>query len=91
MSDVMLCGILRMPFDDGGDIHLMQLKQACHEAATELERRADAFTALQTAALKVVEETDRIHDNEPWPAKYRAPYGAITELRALLAKQLGAR
>ncbi len=87
MSDVMLCGILRMPFNDDGDMHLMQLKQACREAATQLESRADALAALQTAALKVVNETDRIHDNEPWPTKYRAPYGAIVELRALLTKQ----
>ncbi len=57
----------------------------------ERERCAAALAELQTAALKVVEETDRIHDNEPWPTKYRAPYGAIVELRALLTKQLGAR
>lgn len=57
-------------------------------------RYAAAMTALaelQSAAWKVVEETDRIHDGSPWPAKYRAPYGAITELRALLAKNFGAR
>lgn len=49
------------------------------------------LTELQAVALKVVEETDRIYDNNPWPSKYRAPYGAIVKLRALLAKQLGAR
>jgi len=50
-----------------------------------------AFGELQSAAQKVVDETDRIHDGSPWPTKYRAPYGAIVELRKLLAKQYGAR
>lgn len=50
-----------------------------------------ALAELQAAAMKVIEETDRIHDEGDYPTKYRAPYGAITELRALLAKQLGAR
>lgn len=50
-----------------------------------------AFAELQAAAQKVVDETDRIHDSEPWPVKYRAPYGAIVELRQLLAKQYGLR
>lgn len=53
------------------------------------ERTQAAFAELQTAADKVVTETDRIHDSEPWPVKYRAPYGAIVELRQLLAKQRG--
>jgi hypothetical protein len=50
-----------------------------------------AFAELQAAAQKVVDETDRIHNSEPWPVKYRAPYGAIVELRQLLAKQYGLR
>lgn len=50
-----------------------------------------AFTELQTAALFVVTETDRIHDNDPWPIKYRAPYDAITKLRLVLASQYGVR
>ena len=53
------------------------------------DRMQSAFNELQVAANKVVAETDRIHDSEPWPQKYRAPYGAITELRTLLAKQRG--
>lgn len=53
------------------------------------ERMQSAFTELQTAADKVVTETDRIHDTRPWPSKYAAPYGAITDLRTLLAKQRG--
>jgi hypothetical protein len=55
------------------------------------DRLLEAFTELQTATQKVVDETDRIHDNDPWPIKYRAPYGAIVELRQLLAKQYGLR
>lgn len=54
-------------------------------------RLMSAFAELQSAAQKVVDETDRIHDSEPWPVKYRAPYGAIVELRQLLAKQYGLR
>lgn len=54
-------------------------------------RLMSAFAELQAAAQKVVDETDRIHDSEPWPVKYRAPYGAIVELRQLLAKQYGLR
>ena len=50
-----------------------------------------AFTELQAAAQKVVDETDRIFGSEPPPVKYRAPYGAIVELRQLLAKQYGLR
>ena len=50
-------------------------------------RLISAFAELQAAAQKVVDETDRIHDSEPWPTKYRAPHGAIVELRQLLAKQ----
>ena len=50
-----------------------------------------AFGELQAAAQKVVDETDRIHDSSPWPIKYRAPYGAIVELRQLLARQYGLR
>jgi septal ring factor EnvC (AmiA/AmiB activator) len=37
MSDVMLLGILRMPFDDHGDLHLIQLRGACNEAADRIE------------------------------------------------------
>src|SRR5690606_1198983 len=41
--------------------------------------------AVERAAQAVVEETDKIHDNDPAPVKFRAPYGAITELRRVLA------
>lgn len=42
------------------------------------------YRKLVSAARRVVRETDRIHDNEPWPIKYRAPYEAITKLREAL-------
>ena len=64
MSDVMLCGVLRMPFDDRGDTHLAQLKDRCHQAADELEKRADeierlrAFTGEMEANLR--ERNERI-------------------------------
>lgn len=53
-------------------------------AASVLMRRK--FRKLEKAARRVIEEADRIHDNEPWPLKYRAPYEAITALRELLAE-----
>ena len=59
--------------------------------AKRYERLLVSFTELQKAAQKVVDETDRIHDGEAWPVKYRAPYGAIAELRGLLGRQYGLR
>lgn len=56
-----------------------------HAACILLHRR---FRKLEKAAAAVVAETDRIHDNEPWPVKYQAPYAAITALRATL-KEVG--
>lgn len=54
-------------------------------ARKRYERLMGAFSELQAAAQKVVDETDRIYDGEAWPVKYRAPYDAIVELRQLLA------
>lgn len=56
-----------------------------HLAFVSLRRR---FRQLEKSSRKVIEEADRIHDGEPWPLKYRAPYQAITELRELL-KHIG--
>jgi hypothetical protein len=53
------------------------------------KRLLTAFAELQAAAQKVVDETDRTYDSDPWPIKYRAPYGAITALRRLLLKNYG--
>ena len=49
------------------------------------------FGELQAAAQKVLDETDRILENDDFPLKYRAPYGALAELRTLLLKQYGLR
>lgn len=54
-----------------------------HAACVLLRRR---FRKLEKAAKAVISETDRIHDEEPWPLKYRAAYGAITTLRETLAE-----
>lgn len=60
VSDVMLCGILRMPFDHGNDLHLMQLQQACREAASELERRADEISAQSAEIARLREALGEI-------------------------------
>lgn len=58
----------------------------------QYDRLSKAFADLQAAAQKVVDETDRIHDSEPWQFKYMVSlYGAITELRGLLTTQYGLR
>jgi len=44
-----------------------------------------AYNALAKAAQAVIDETKAIHDNEPWPLRYRAPYDAITKLSLALA------
>lgn len=54
-----------------------------HAACVLMHRR---FRKLEKAAQAVVSETARIHDNEPWPIKYRAPYEAITKLSETLAE-----
>jgi hypothetical protein len=61
------------------------------KAAKDYERLLSTFSELQAAAQKVVDETDSIHDSSTEWRRYRAPYGAITELRQLLAKQYGLR
>jgi hypothetical protein len=49
MGDIMLLGILRMPFDDHGDLHIIQLKGACIEAANRIE--SDAKTLYENEKL----------------------------------------
>lgn len=61
------------------------------DPAKRYARLLKSFTELQAAAQKVVDEIDRTHDGDPWPIKYRAPYGAITELRKLLLSNYGLR
>lgn len=43
-----------------------------------------AYNRLAKAAQAVIDETKAIHDNEPWPIRYRAPYDAITKLTEAL-------
>ena len=52
MSDIMLLGILRMPFDTKGDMHLIQLKSACLAAADRIESDARKFEEIK----KIVKE-----------------------------------
>ncbi|MFZ5783955.1 MAG: hypothetical protein ACOY4R_27470 [Pseudomonadota bacterium] len=65
--------------------------QAQHKQELRYQRLLASFGELQAAAQRVVDETDHIHDSDPWPIKYRAPYEAITGLRVLLGKQRGLR
>lgn len=46
MGTMMLRGILRMPFNDYGDIHLTQLKSRCIEAADMIDRLEAEITEL---------------------------------------------
>lgn len=39
---------------------------------------------LAGAAMAVVHDSYRIHDTEPWPLKYRAPFGPIANLAQIL-------
>lgn len=43
-----------------------------------------AYNALAKAAQAVIDEAKAIHDDDPWPLLYRAPYEAITKLSAVL-------
>lgn len=52
MSDVMLLGILRMPFDTKGDMHLIQLRNACLAAADRIESDSRKFEEIK----KIVKE-----------------------------------
>lgn len=47
MSDVMLLGILRMPFDTQCDIHLIQLRQTCLAAADRIEEDEKKIACLE--------------------------------------------
>lgn len=41
--------------------------------------------ALIKASTAVLDEADKIHDNDTSPQKYRAPYGSLAELRKVLS------
>lgn len=42
---------------------------------------------IERAAQAVLDEADKIHDSDPYPIKYRAPYGALAKLREVLSAQ----
>lgn len=50
-----------------------------------LHNSAPALFAVVGAAAEVVTEQKRIHDESPWPQKYRAAFGAIAKLSTALA------
>ena len=52
MSNLMLLGVLRMPFDDRGDLHLVQLKQRCLQAADQIESDESEIEALRSLIMK---------------------------------------
>jgi len=56
MGDIMLLGVLKMPFDTMGDLHLIQLQSRCLQAAERIE--ADA------ARLKELEDVIREYQAE---------------------------
>src|SRR5262245_38059714 len=85
MSDVMLCGVLRMPFDDQGDTHLVQLRDCCRQAANELEKRA-AMLAEAAAFLEGL--AGRIKNWPPGASRYQFEPTAA-ECRAMVRKLRG--
>lgn len=50
-----------------------------------LQRRK--YRKLQKAAQAVVDAMAEIHDKDPYPIKYRAPFGAIAALSKVLDDQ----
>ncbi len=56
MSDVMLLGILRMPFDTKGDMHLIQLRNACLAAADRIEADKLRFEKIIILANQAIEQ-----------------------------------
>ena len=53
MSDDMLLGVLRMPFDDYGDMDLIQLRSRCHEAAYKIEQLVAEVEGQQQRFLAI--------------------------------------
>ncbi len=58
----MLCGVLCMPFDTRGDLHLIQLRDRCLQAAEELTKRADEIERLTAALAAIKEERNQALD-----------------------------
>ncbi len=47
MSDVMLLGVLRMPWDTKGDLELIQIQSRMHQAADRIEADRDRIADLE--------------------------------------------
>ena len=47
MGDIMLLGVLKMPFDTKGDLHLIQLQSRCLQAADRIESDAVRLKELE--------------------------------------------
>ncbi|MDV6318765.1 hypothetical protein [Chromohalobacter sp. HP20-39] len=62
MSDTMLLGVLRMPVDDHGDIHLMQLIERAREAADRIEVDAKVIAEERKRADALAAHVDKLHD-----------------------------
>jgi len=69
MGDIMLLGVLRMPFDDHGDIHLIQLRQRCLTAATRIEDDAEKIAALEAERDRLRELVKKLVDVKSEPDK----------------------
>lgn len=62
MSDVIRCGVLRMPIErDCDDLQWEQFIANCHEAATQLEQRQDEIERLQA----IVDRLPKTADGSP--------------------------
>lgn len=92
MSDIMLIGILRCPFDTGGDVHLVQLQQVCHEAADRIESDTKIIDTAN-ARIKELEEENETQNRAILLAhreigKYQS---RVKELEGLLAESRSGR
>lgn len=58
MGDIMLLGVLRMPFDDHGDIHLIQLRQRCLTAAKRIEDDAKKVATLEAERDRLIADKE---------------------------------
>ena len=62
MGDIMLLGVLRMPFDDHGDLHLIQLRYRCHEAADRIESDEQIIIKHENTIEKLEEKIEDLNE-----------------------------
>lgn len=53
-------------------------------AANTYPAVAEALIELRAVAQRVIDEAHQIHDSNPAPQKYRAPYASLVDLIAIL-------